>query len=157
MWQWMVLMKLMMLSIASREEALAKHRRRLLLKMPTSFIVIADFRKKSSRLGQQWKKGVPAEVIPMAYKAVMLRLEKMNGKPTLRMAVKKAGPVITDNGNFVIDVDFGEIPVEKVKEINNQLLQIAGVVETGLFVEMAQMAYFGEEDGSISCRKAKNN
>src|SRR6185437_12175604 len=73
---------------------------------------------------------------------------KKGGKPTLRMAGdRKAGPVVSDNGNFILDVDFGVI--EDAKGLNEKLLQIAGVVETGLFIGMAEKAFFGQEDGSV--------
>ena len=62
------------------------------------FVVVADHRKQSKCLGLQWKKGVPLEVIAEGYRPLMLRLEAMGGKPQLRMASQKAGPVITDNG-----------------------------------------------------------
>ncbi len=74
-------------------------------------------------------------------------LQALGGKPILRKAIAKAGPVVTDNGNFIIDADFGEIadPVA----LNDALIRIPGVVETGLFVRMACRAYFGKEDGSV--------
>jgi len=72
-------------------------------------IIIADFRKRSERLGKNWKYGVPVEVIPMAHFPIMKKLKELGGNPKLRMAKSKSGPVITDNGNFIIDVDFGEI------------------------------------------------
>jgi ribose 5-phosphate isomerase A len=114
--------------------------------------VIADSRKDSKQLGEQWKKGIPLEVVSMAYVPVMKRLEEMGGKPKLRMAKEKAGPVVTDNGNFVIDVDFGVLAPSSVHELNQKLLNIVGIVETGLFVRMAEKAYFGKEDGSVSSR-----
>jgi len=110
-------------------------------------IIIADFRKNSKYLGEKWKKGVPLEVIPLAYVPLMKRLEKMRGKPQLRMAKAKAGPLITDNGNFIIDVDFGII--ENPAELNNKLLIIPGIVDTGLFINIASKAYIGQENGSI--------
>jgi ribose 5-phosphate isomerase A len=63
------------------------------------------------------------------------------------MAQAKAGPVVSDNGNFIIDVDFGKI--ENPKELNLILLQIPGVVDTGLFVNMASKAYIGQKDGTV--------
>ncbi|XP_075004538.1 ribose-5-phosphate isomerase isoform X2 [Calonectris borealis] len=55
------------------------------------FIVIADYRKKSKSLGEQWKKGIPIEVIPMAYVPVTRALTKnFGGAAELRMAVSKA-------------------------------------------------------------------
>ncbi|MFX0028598.1 MAG: ribose 5-phosphate isomerase A [Candidatus Hermodarchaeota archaeon] len=110
-------------------------------------IIIADFRKNSEILGTNWKKGIPLEVIPMAYLPIMKKLQQLGGKPVLRMAKSKSGPLITDNGNFIIDVDFGR--VENPGELNTKLLGIPGIVDTGLFINMASKAYIGLEDGSV--------
>jgi ribose 5-phosphate isomerase A len=111
-------------------------------------IIIADFRKNSETLGMKWKKGVPLEVIPIAYVPIMKKLKNLGGTPVLRMAKSKSGPLITDNGNFIIDVDFGVIndPVE----LDSKLLRIPGIVDTGLFISMASKAYIGLEDGSVT-------
>ncbi|XP_068608374.1 ribose-5-phosphate isomerase [Brachionichthys hirsutus] len=115
------------------------------------FIIIADFRKDSKALGEQWKKGVPVEVIPLAYVPVSRAItEHFGGEANLRMAVSKAGPVITDNSNFILDWKF-ERP-QNWKEVSTALKMIPGVVETGLFVGMAERAYFGMEDGSMKIR-----
>ncbi|XP_050395388.1 ribose-5-phosphate isomerase isoform X2 [Patella vulgata] len=71
------------------------------------FIVVADERKDSEFLGENWKRGIPLEVIPMSYKPVQLKIQNMlGGTVNLRMAAKKAGPVVTDNGNFLLDWMF---------------------------------------------------
>jgi len=101
-------------------------------------VVIADYTKKSEVLGENWRNGVPIEVIPLAYVPIMKRLEKLGGKPVLRMAQAKAGPVVSDNGNFIIDVDFGKI--EKPSDLNMKLLQIPAVVVSGLFLGIASKA-----------------
>jgi len=112
------------------------------------FVVVADYRKQSKILGSNWKKGVPIEVIKEAYVSIMRKIEKeFSGKSTLRMAIAKAGPIITDNGNFILDVDFGFI--ENPNELNRKLLSIPGVVETGLFTNMTEKAFFGQQDGSV--------
>jgi ribose 5-phosphate isomerase A len=113
-------------------------------------VIVADYRKESKKLGEQWKKGIPIEVIPMAYVPIMKKLEKMGGKPTLRMAKNKAGPVVSDNGNFILDVDFGII--EDPAKLESQLKMITGIVDTGLFINMAIKAYFGQADGSLTTR-----
>lgn len=59
----------------------------------------------------------------------------------------KAGPVVTDNGNFILDVDFGIIADPGA--LNTRLLAVVGIVETGLFVGMAAKAFFGLADGSV--------
>jgi len=125
---------------------------KLLATYSKKFIVIADARKDSAKLGQQWKKGIPLEVVPAAFTPVQNKIKEVGGKPKLRMAEKKAGPVVTDNGNFVIDVDFGVVEPERVAALDAQLQAIVGIVETGLFVRMADKAYFGQEDGSVTTR-----
>ncbi|XP_070541173.1 ribose-5-phosphate isomerase-like [Ptychodera flava] len=115
------------------------------------FVVIADSRKDSQILGEKWKKGIPIEVIPMAYVSVMNKLKKIDRSPELRMAKSKAGPVVTDNGNFILDWKFTKVP-ESWAEMNQTIKMIPGVVETGLFINMANKIYFGMPDGSVSTR-----
>ncbi|XP_012890958.1 PREDICTED: ribose-5-phosphate isomerase [Dipodomys ordii] len=116
------------------------------------FIVIADFRKDSVNLGDQWHKGIPIEVIPMAYVPVSRAVtRKFGGEVELRMAVNKAGPVVTDNGNFILDWKFDR--VHKWSEVNTAIKMIPGVVDTGLFINMAERVYFGMQDGSVNMRE----
>jgi len=111
------------------------------------FVVVADYRKQARKLGQQWKRGVPIEVLPFAYVPIMKKIEQLGGKPVLRMAKSKAGPCVSDNGNFIIDADFGVVDNPAV--LNAALIELVGVVDTGLFVGMAEKAYFGQADGSV--------
>lgn len=114
------------------------------------FIVVVDNSKLVDRLGSTFL--LPVEVIPMAMTPVMKALEKLGGKPTLRMGVKKAGPVVTDEGNLVIDVKFDALtnPAELEKEINN----IPGVLDNGLFVGVADIILVGEViDGQAKVRE----
>jgi len=118
------------------------------------FVVIADDRKDSKYLGQQWTKGVPIEVVPLAYHPVSKKIEStLGGKAVLRMAKNKAGPVVTDNGHFVIDWQFEGNNSGKWAGINTQITMIPGVVETGLFVNMACKAYFGTAEGTVVTRE----
>jgi len=114
-------------------------------------IVIADYTKNSQKLGEKYKKGIPIEVIPMAYVPVKNRIEKMfGGELVLRAAVAKAGPVVTDSGNFILDWKNFKLDMPKSwDEINRSIMMIPGVVETGLFINMAKKAYFGMSDGSV--------
>jgi ribose 5-phosphate isomerase A len=116
------------------------------------FVVIADYRKDSKVLGTQWTHGVPVEVIPFAYVPIMRKIiEKFKAKVTLRLAgASKAGPVLTDNGNFILDCVFGSI--EDPGTLDLQIRSIPGVVMTGLFVGMVEKAYFGQPDGSVVVR-----
>jgi len=108
------------------------------------FIVVVDSSKIVDRLGSSF--AVPVEVIPMAISPVMRAIEKLGGKPELRMGVKKAGPVITDQGNMVVDVKFDSIddPANLEKTLNN----IPGVLENGIFVGVTDLVLIGEvQDG----------
>jgi len=114
------------------------------------FIVIADYRKDSACLGEQWAY-VPIEVVPMAWKQVKSRIEQeLGGEARLRMAKAKAGPVVTDNSNFLLDWHWNKAGgLKDWAEINTKLVCMPGVLETGLFVKMAAKAYFGLEDGTV--------
>ena len=91
-----------------------------------SFVLVADYRKNSTILGttvssstcsastvldsvihEQFPQGIPIEVVPFAYTKILQNLHLI-GSPnaSLRMAKAKAGPVVTDNGNFIIDAPF---------------------------------------------------
>ncbi|XP_069061972.1 ribose-5-phosphate isomerase-like [Pleurodeles waltl] len=116
-----------------------------------SFIVIADYRKDSKNFGDQWKKGIPIEVIPMAYVPVSKALaSRFGGIAELRMAVSKAGPVVTDNSNFLLDWKFDKL--HNWSTVNTAIKMIPGVVDTGLFIGMAEKVYFGMADGTVSVR-----
>lgn len=104
------------------------------------FIVVVDSGKLVEALGSTFL--LPVEVMPMAVTPVMRALEKLGGKPSLRMGVKKAGPVVSDQGNLIVDVKFDRIdnPADLEKTINN----IPGVLENGLFVGVTDLVLVGE-------------
>ncbi|XP_030383080.1 ribose-5-phosphate isomerase [Scaptodrosophila lebanonensis] len=113
-------------------------------------IVIADYTKRSLRLGEQWCKGIPIEVTPIAHVPIKLKIEALfGGEATLRMALAKAGPIITDSGNFLLDWRFVAKREFDWDEVNRALMMIPGVVETGLFVDNAHKCYFGMADGTV--------
>jgi ribose 5-phosphate isomerase A len=114
-------------------------------------IIVADETKKVKVLGEN-SHPVPIEVLPFATPIVMRKIKEIGGKPTLREGIKKVGPVITDNGNVIIDADFGLIP--KPSELERKLKELPGVVETGLFVKMANLAYVGKRSGieKLGCK-----
>ncbi len=118
--------------------------------LANEFVVVVDGGKLTDKLGSTFL--LPVEVIPMAITTVMNALIKLGGKPELRMGIKKAGPVVTDQGNLVVDVKFDSIdnPQELEKTINN----IPGVLENGLFVGVADLVLVGEViDGKPSVRE----
>jgi len=103
-------------------------------------IVIADENKKVKFLGEK-RQGVPVEVLPFAIPLVKRKITTAGGKPVLREGKGKLGPTITDNGNAILDSYFGEIT--SPAELDVKLKMIPGVVETGFFVGLTDIAYFG--------------
>jgi len=91
------------------------------------FIVVVDEQKMVKNLNAQ----VPVEVLPFAIMPVMAQLRELECEPVIREAVKKDGPVITDNGNFVVDCKFSAI--KNPEKLEAAIAAIPGVVESGLF------------------------
>lgn len=108
-----------------------------------TFVVLVDESKLVERLGQ--KMPVPIEVIPAAWRAIAEELEVFNATAELRMAAKKDGPVVTDNGNFILDARFERIddPLDMEIELNT----IPGVVENGIFADIADIVLVGTPEG----------
>ena len=97
------------------------------------FVVVAD----STKLVDSLSHPVPVEVLSIAARLAKSRIEELGGSPQIRQAKMKDGPVITDNGNFVIDADFGEI--EDPGVLATQLSEIPGVVEHGIFENVDEL------------------
>ncbi|MBR33233.1 MAG: ribose 5-phosphate isomerase A [Spirochaetaceae bacterium] len=99
--------------------------------LSSSFICVVDGSKLVSKLGERTP--VPLEVLPQAINVVRHELDRLGAREvSLRMALRKDGPVITDHGNFVLDVRFESIHPEAMeKELNS----ISGVVENGIFAK----------------------
>ena len=113
-------------------------------------VVVVDERKIARTLGSG--QAVPVEVIAFALRLVMERLAELGGKPELRRG-NGSSPVVTDNGNFVIDVDFG--PIRDAHALDRQLKSIPGLVETGLFLDLTDRVYIGLRDGKVKLLESK--
>lgn len=85
---------------------------------------------------------VPLEVLPYARKLVEIQVTKLGGTHSLRLAQKKDGPIITDNGNFIIDADFGEI--SDPQRLDEELSFIPGIVEHGIFTNADEVHVGGK-------------
>lgn len=107
------------------------------------YVLIADQTKVTDVLGRD--QPVYLEVHPMAVTPVLRKLRNMGAKPTVRQAVGKLGPVVTDNGNNLIDADFG--PIHNPGYLNARLHSVQGVMETGLFIGYCKIAYIGTKNG----------
>jgi len=114
---------------------------KLVARRAQRFVVVVDSTKLVDTLNLGFL--LPVEVLPGAWRQVQAELAAMGGDAQLRMAVKKAGPVVTDQGNLVLDVKFaGGIsdPAGLEAEINN----LPGVLENGLFVNLTDQVLVGE-------------
>jgi len=105
------------------------------------YILIVDETKLTDTLGTSQE--VFLEVHPFAITPALNKIIEMGAKATVRQAAYKLGPVITDNGNNLIDALFG--PIENPRELNGRLHSVQGLIETGLFIGYADTAYVGTE------------
>jgi ribose 5-phosphate isomerase A len=103
------------------------------------FVVVVDRTKRADVLSRP----VPVEVLPDATGVVSRAAREAGGDPSLRRAERKDGPVVTDNGNLVLDCDFGEIPDPQA--LARTLSSTPGVVEHGLFVGAADEVHVGTD------------
>lgn len=110
-----------------------------------TFVVIGDSSKAVKTLGTKFP--LPVEIIADARVPVQKALEKLGAKCVLREGVRKAGPVITDNGNQILDL-LWEKPVDP-KIMEKKINEIVGVVENGFFTKNRPIVFVAQEDGSV--------
>ena len=105
------------------------------------FVVVVDSTKLVKRLNMDFL--LPVEVLPGAWRQVKTVLKAIGGDSNLRMAKCKAGPVVTDQGNLVLDL---RMPggIGEPKELECQINNIPGVLENGLFVNLVNEVLVGE-------------
>jgi ribose 5-phosphate isomerase A len=115
-------------------------REKIVASASKELVIVADESKRVKILGEN-NHLVPIEVLPLAAPVLMHKIKESGGKPTLREGIKKVGPLITDNGNLIIDAEFGLI--RNPAQLECKLKALPGVVETGLFVKMADIIYLG--------------
>ena len=110
------------------------------------FVIVADESKYVKHLTHP----VPVEALPFALRLVEKKLLELGGRPVLRLGKMKDGPVITDNGNFVLDVDFGSI--EEPVELGARMSRIPGLVEHGIFENLDEL-FLARESGLERIRR----
>lgn len=93
---------------------------------------------------------VPVEVLPFAYSSFMLKELSKYGTPRLRESERKLGPVITDNGNWIVDISIHTNRISRSLEI--ELKTIPGVIESGIFTRNARILV-ARADGSVEEKK----
>jgi ribose 5-phosphate isomerase A len=112
--------------------------------------IIVDESKLVDNLATRFE--IPIEVLPFSLGVVKRKIAEMGISPTVRPAQKKMGPVVTDNGNFILDLKFPK-PITNPVQVAIDLKMIPGVVETGLFIGMTDEVHVGTEEGSYILKK----
>ncbi|MEM2226552.1 MAG: ribose-5-phosphate isomerase RpiA [Candidatus Bathyarchaeia archaeon] len=120
-------------------------REKILDAFASELVIVVDEGKLSDRLGVG--QPIPIEILPFALPLAMREIKRLGGRPSLRLGTGKVGPVVTDNGGFILDADFG--PIDDPKRLDADLRAIPGVVETGIFAGMAHEVYVGRADGTV--------
>ena len=116
-------------------------REKLVASKAEKLLIVVDETKLVQNLNKSFP--LPVEVLPNAWKQVQEAISEMNGGSSLRMATKKAGPVVTDQGNLILDVLFND-GIKNPKDIEMNINNIPGVLENGLFVDLTDKVLVGK-------------
>ncbi len=120
-------------------------REKLVASKANKLLIVVDQTKLVKNLNEEFP--LPVEVLPSAWKQVKDVIEDMNAQCKLRLAEKKAGPVVTDEGNLILDVLFNG-GIKNPKEIELQINNIPGVLENGLFVDLTYKVLVGKVENN---------
>ena len=121
-------------------------REKLVASKANQLLIVVDETKLVQNLNLSFP--LPVEVLPNSWKQVKGVISEMDGSSTLRMASKKAGPVVTDQGNLILDVFFKN-GIKNPKDIEISINNIPGVLENGLFVDLTSKVLVGKIENSI--------
>ena len=119
-------------------------REKVVASISSKVVIVVGRDKLVARLGSSFL--LPVEVVPFARPTVRRAIQRLGGSPVLRLAGREE-PYVTDNGNLILDCHFeGGIP--DVRELEAELARIPGIVESGLFIDLAHAVIVGEPDGT---------
>ncbi len=121
-------------------------REKLVASKANKLLIVVDETKLVQNLNKVFP--LPIEVLPSAWKQVKDIISEMSGIPNLRMASKKAGPVVTDQGNLILDVLFNN-GIKDPKNLEMCINNIPGVLENGLFVDLTDKVLVGKIENNI--------
>lgn len=125
-------------------------REKIVASASEKLIIIVDDSKMTNFLGDF---PLPVEITPFSWEYTQDKIETLNCKSNLR---RNEGKIfITDNNNYILDCEFGKI--KDPESLTRKLNQIPGVVENGLFVNMAEIVIVGYEDGEVIELKKENS
>ena len=126
---------------------------KLVAALAKRFVVVVDSSKLVKKLNLDFK--LPVEVLPSSWKQVQKTLEDLGASGNLRMAQKKAGPVVTDQGNLILDLTF-ENGIDQPVLLESQINNIPGVLENGLFINLADEVLVGKIENEVVGVKSLN-
>ena len=121
-------------------------REKVVASLAARFVVLADASKRVERLGTTMP--VPVEVLPMAAAAVARSLRGLGAEPLLRMALAKDGPVVTDQGLWILDARFPD-GIAEARTLSDDIDTLPGVLGHGLFLGLATDVLVGHTDGRV--------
>ena len=115
----------------------------ILISAAKKVIIMAD----KSKFVTNFNRTVPIEVHPSARKIITKNISKIcGGAPTLRV-LDRGYPFVTENGNIILDCNFGEI--KNPKSLQQKILQIPGVLEVGIFTKKPDVIYKAKTNGKF--------
>ena len=114
----------------------------ILISAAKKVIIIAD----NSKFVKDFNRTVPIEIHPLARQIIWKKIEKFGGKPELRI-LDRGYPFFTENSNIILDCDFGVI--KNPKALQQKLLNIAGVIEVGIFTRKPDVIYKAKANGKF--------
>ena len=126
---------------------------KLVAALAKKFVVVVDSTKLVKKLNLDFK--LPIEVLPSDWKQVQKTLKNLGGEGNLRMAQKKAGPIVTDQGNLILDLTFSN-GIDQPELLESQINNIPGVLENGLFVNMTDQVLVGKVENDLVGVKSLN-
>ena len=126
-------------------------REKMVAQAALRMVIIADQTKIVRRLGE--RAPLPVEVVQFGWEVHQHAFHEMGAHPSLRTRAD-GQPLITDNGNYIIDCQFPG-GIEDPKAVEAELAARAGVVETGLFLEMAEKVYVADIGGITVIERSK--
>jgi len=121
-------------------------RENILFSLAKKVIVMAD----STKFVKNFTRSVPVEVHPLARNSAVRSIEKLGGKTELR-SLDRGYPFFTENGNIILDCDFGTIKNPKV--LTQKIKQTTGVLESGIFLRKPDIIYRAKTGGKFDILK----
>ena len=114
------------------------------------FVIIADETKTVESLARAFP--LPVEIVPESRLIVERGLKALGAKVAIREGLRKAGPVVTDNGNFILDALWDKESLFSASDYETKINEITGVVDNGFFTKKKALVFIAKADGSVETR-----